>query len=192
MTISELINIIKNGGFDTAFKALYKNASAGRERALALCDSFIDNFGDMEDAALFSAPGRTELIGNHTDHNGGQAVGAAIDRDILALAAPFDGAVMICEGDSFTEVKLDSETEKGSSAALAAGMARRFGGGFCAVTHSLIPVGKGLSSSAAFSLQFTAEVHLCIPKRCCTFIVFRCRSLRFGTGCLLRSSSQRT
>lgn len=152
MKISELKEIIKKGGVDYAFMDLYKDVSAGRKRALALCENFLDKFGDMEDAAFFSAPARMELIGNHTDHNGGLAVGAAIDRDILALAAPFDDVVMIYEGESFTEAKLDGEAEKGSSAALAAGMARRFGGGFCACTDSLIPVGKGLSSSAAFAL----------------------------------------
>ncbi len=152
MKISELINTIKNGGFNTAFKTLYGSSAAGRERALSLCDEFLTRFGDMEGAALFSAPGRMELIGNHTDHNGGQAVGAAIHRDILAVAAPCEGYVKIYEGDALTEIALGSTAEKGSSEALALGMARRFGGGFCACTNSLIPVGKGISSSAAFSL----------------------------------------
>ena len=152
MRISRLKDTIKNGGFDTAFRELYTDLSKGRERALKLCDRFCEHFGDMEDAALFSAPGRMELIGNHTDHNGGQAVGAAIDRDILAIAAPTDGAVKIYEGDSHTEALLTDTPVKGSSAALAVGMARRFGGGFCACTDSRIPVGKGLSSSAAFAL----------------------------------------
>ncbi|MBE6677293.1 MAG: hypothetical protein E7597_00660 [Ruminococcaceae bacterium] len=152
MRISQITETIKRGGYDTAFKALYADAGNGRKRAVALCEDFAERFGDLEDAALFSAPGRMEIIGNHTDHNGGQAVGAAIDRDILAIAAPVDGIVNIYEGEVLTEAKLDEAAEKGSSAALAAGMARRFGGGFCACTDSRIPIGKGLSSSAAFAL----------------------------------------
>ncbi len=152
MRASELIMYIKDGGCDSALVELYGSLKAARVRLLNLAMSFACRFGDMEGVAVFSAPARTELIGNHTDHNGGVAVGAAIDKDILAVAAPAEGEVRIYEGDSLTEASLSESAEKGSSAALAAGMARRFGGGFVAVTDSLIPYGKGLSSSAAFSL----------------------------------------
>lgn len=152
MRTSELIQSIKGGTFDAVFKELYGDARGGANRALTLCERFMDKFGDRESTRMFSAPGRTELIGNHTDHNGGQAVAAAIDRDILAVAAPEDGAVRIYDGETLTEAVLDTRPEKGTSAALAWGMASRLGGGFVACTHSSIPMGKGLSSSAAFSL----------------------------------------
>ncbi len=152
MKISEIKELTQKGGFDAAFKALYGNAATGKARALNLAENFLAKFGDMEGGAYFSAPGRMEIIGNHTDHNGGAAVGAAIDRDILCIAAPRADGVKIYEGDTLTEAAAHVTAEKGSSAALALGMARRFGGGFCACTDSLVPVGKGVSSSAAFAL----------------------------------------
>lgn len=152
MRLSELVKYIEEGGYDSAFAVLYGKAAQGRDRALGLCADFSARFGDRDGVALFSSPGRTELIGNHTDHNGGLAVAAAIDLDILALAAPEEGKVEIYEGERHTLAPLDGVAEKGTSEALAHGMAARLGGGFVACTDSRIPYGMGLSSSAAFSL----------------------------------------
>lgn len=143
MRASELIMYIKDGGCDSALIELYGNLKAARVRLINLAMAFACRFGDDKDVAVFSAPARTELIGNHTDHNGGLAVGAAIDKDILAVAAPAEGRVCIYEGDALTEGALADTAEKGSSAALAVGMARRFGGGFLAVTDSLYPTARG-------------------------------------------------
>lgn len=152
MNVIELKRTINEGGFNTAFKTLYGDISKAKARALMLADSFEARFGGSEDVSLFSAPGRTELIGNHTDHNGGLAVGAAIDLDILAVASPLEGGVEIYEGDGLIKGSFSDNTEKGTSLALALGMARRMGGGFKAVIDSGIPQGKGASSSAAFTL----------------------------------------
>lgn len=154
MTVSALYGQIKEGIYNEVFEWLYGNAAVGIARAEALCAEFKEKFGDMEGAALFSAPARTELVGNHTDHALGKAVAAAIDLDILALAAPCDGKVVIY-GAEDAELSLDGGVhpdERGTAAALARGMADTFGGGFCAVTDSRIPLGMGLSSSAAFAL----------------------------------------
>lgn len=152
MKTSELLQDINGGVYDAVFKELYGDKKIGRRRSAALCRSFMEKFGDREDSRMFSAPGRTELIGNHTDHNGGQAVAAAIDRDILAVAAPEADRVDVCESDTEAMALLEERPDRGSSAALAWGMAKRFGGGFVACTDSTIPIGKGLSSSAAFSV----------------------------------------
>lgn len=154
MNTKALYNEIKNGAYNEMFAKLYGNTDAAISRALALCERFEERFGEMEGVALFSAPARTELIGNHTDHALGKAVAAAIDLDILAVAAPCKDRLVIC-GEEGVDITLDGEVhpeEKGKAAALARGMADSFGGGFYAVTDSLIPLGMGLSSSAAFSL----------------------------------------
>ena len=155
MTVSVLIETIKNGGLDSAFTTLYGNAEDGRQRALSLAESFIQRFGDVDGAALFSAPGRVELIGNHTDHACGLAVSATIGADILALAAP-DATRVALYGEAEVDITLDGAEshaeEKGTSAALARGMAQRYGGGFVGVTNSRIPLGVGLASSAAYTL----------------------------------------
>lgn len=54
----------------------------------ALQDTFRHHFKTAEHAALYRAPGRLEVIGNHTDHQHGQVIAAAIDRDTIAIAAP--------------------------------------------------------------------------------------------------------
>ena len=113
------------------------------------------------------APGRLELAGNHTDHQGGLVISAALDRHIFALAAPNgthmvrarmgefgNGDLSLAEPDAFAP----REDERGTSVALLRGMAAAYaaaGGhvvGFDLVTCSDLPAGAGVSSSAAFEM----------------------------------------
>ena len=127
---------------------------------------FADRFGNMAGRALAfaSAPGRVELAGNHTDHQGGRTISTAIDRRMFALAAPNGEDVIRVSMEGFGEAAIDvgdlvpRAEERGTSAALVRGMAAayaRAGGklrGFDAVTCSDIPAGCGVSSSAAFEM----------------------------------------
>lgn len=120
-------------------------------------------FGRKE-PMIFSAPGRSEICGNHTDHNYGKAVGASIDLDLLVFATPrADGIIrIISEGYLPFEVDtndLNQKTEeKGTSAALVRGIAFKMKqagfriGGLDAYTTSNVAKGSGLSSSAAFEV----------------------------------------
>lgn len=113
---------------------------------------------------IFSAPGRSEICGNHTDHNMGKAVGASIDLDILALVSPRADQKIRILADGFEPVEIDCadtalrESEKGNSAALVRGIAAKMvalgyqTGGFNAFTTSNVLKGSGLSSSAAFEV----------------------------------------
>ena len=127
---------------------------------------FAETFGNR-DPQLFRAPGRTEIGGNHTDHQHGQVLAAAIDLDIAAAAVPEDSAVIriFSEGFGLTETKLDSQlteeekvAEKGTVSALVRGVAeemRKRGyriGGCSVYASSNVPEGSGLSSSAAFEI----------------------------------------
>lgn len=117
---------------------------------------------------LASAPGRVELAGNHTDHQGGRTLSAAIDRRTWALAVPngTDELRVVMEGFGEAVVHVGEWTpcadERGTSQALVRGMAAayaRLGGGVrgCdVVTCSAVPVGSGLSSSAAFEVLMGA------------------------------------
>ena len=112
----------------------------------------------------FSAPGRTELGGNHTDHQHGRVLCAAVELDILSCAAPNGlGLIRICsEGYAPFGIALDElsprENELNTSAALVRGVAaraRELGyavGGFDACIVSDVLPGSGLSSSAAFEV----------------------------------------
>ncbi|GAB7022427.1 galactokinase [Salidesulfovibrio brasiliensis] len=133
-------------------------------RIASLLDGMERHFGEGP-AIIASAPGRTELGGNHTDHNHGHVLAAAVHLDCLAVAAPVDEPVVtiVSEGyDSAITVDLSDTAprplEEGTSEAMVRGVAHAFQrngcgtGGFNACVSSTIPVGAGLSSSAAFEV----------------------------------------
>lgn len=117
---------------------------------------------------LVSAPGRTEIVGNHTDHNRGKVLAAAINLDTLAAVTPrADRRVRIhSEGYAPLEMSLDtlavSQAEIGTTAALVRGVAQKLEeegfriGGFDAAVTSTVRSGSGLSSSAAFEVLMCA------------------------------------
>ena len=116
---------------------------------------------------VFSTPGRTEVGGNHTDHNAGRVLAAAVDLDIVAVVAPNDDGVIRVRSEDYppVEVSVDqldvNESEQFSPTSLVRGVCTglsKWGfslGGFDAVTHSSVPEGSGLSSSAAFEVMTT-------------------------------------
>lgn len=119
-------------------------------------------FGRSPEAVL-SAPGRTELCGNHTDHQSGRVIAAAIRRSITAAVSPrADGKCVLHTDIGAFEVTLSTlmpaQGERGASAALVRGVAEYFAahslniGGFNAAIESDIPIGSGVSSSAAFEV----------------------------------------
>ena len=148
--------------------AVYPDEERARKRALRAARGLSDRFGGGP-CRLFCAPGRTELGGNHTDHNRGLALAAAVDADILAAARRTDQPVIRLHSEGYyTDViELDDlspqERETSHSAALIRGIAagfRRRGlliGGFDAYTTSEVPRGAGVSSSAAFEIT-VAEI----------------------------------
>lgn len=133
----------------------------------ASCDElrnvFIERFG-ADPTLLVVSPGRTELAGNHTDHEGGHVIAAAVNRAITGLARPNGGGCvrLLSLGFGEVEVALDSldarEDERASTAALVRGMAALFSErgyaleGFDLACASEVLGGSGLSSSAAFEL----------------------------------------
>ena len=135
-----------------------------RERYRSVVTKFSTLFPKEEDIVLFSAPGRTEVGGNHTDHNAGRVLAAAIDLDMIAAMAKNDrGTVTIhSEGYPPDTIKLADlipvASEKYTFASLVRGVAARMSqlgyaiGGFDACITSEIPKGSGLSSSAAFEV----------------------------------------
>ncbi|MCI7474492.1 MAG: galactokinase [Clostridiales bacterium] len=152
------------GELDGALKGLLcHDLAAGRARVAALLDGFQKTFGAGEDTpvTLCSAPGRTEICGNHTDHQHGRVLAGAVDLDFLACAAP-NGTNTIrfqSEGWPLVEVNLDTleprEEEKESTASLVRGMAAQAArrgypvAGFDIYAASDVLPGSGLSSSAA-------------------------------------------
>ncbi len=164
MYISVWKDRLAAGEYDAPLAMLYGTADTARARYGRLCGEYLRTFGDAPDALLISAPGRTELAGNHTDHQLGIVLCAAVTLDAAAAAASApDNAVEIVS-DGFGRVRVSladlapRADETGTTAALIRGVAARFSasglriGGWRACIHSLIPAGGGLSSSAAFEI----------------------------------------
>ncbi|MBQ8431445.1 MAG: galactokinase [Clostridia bacterium] len=165
MKTTELKAAILGGAFDHRFSYIYgaDAVAAQKERYAAAVDAFASIYGADRDAALYSVAGRSELSGNHTDHNHGCVVAASINLDIIAVAAPSEGSVIRVKSEGFPEdvVDIDAFTApraipEGHSDELIAGMAAGFRkegykvGGFDAYTTSNVLKGSGISSSAAF------------------------------------------
>ena len=89
----ELLKALDGGAFDALFARLYGPGSLPyqRKRYGGAVKAFVDCFGDRADLRLFSAPGRTEIGGNHTDHNHGRVLAASVNLDVIAVAAPCSG-----------------------------------------------------------------------------------------------------
>ncbi|MCD8089426.1 MAG: galactokinase [Clostridiales bacterium] len=163
----ELIKKINSGEADSILCGLYgtEKLKAAKDRYKTLIEKFKGFFG-YEAESIFSAPGRTEIGGNHTDHQHGCVLAASVDMDILAAVKPNKvGAVRLkSEGRPFCKVLLSElepkRNELNSTAALIRGMAAGFSRlgcgfankGFDAYVISDVPGGSGLSSSAAFEV----------------------------------------
>ena len=130
-------------------------------RVSALRQTFFDTYG-AQPTLWCNAPGRTELGGNHTDHQGGHVLAASVNMDMLACAAPngTDTIRVLSQGHPAFSVKLgDGHREReATSGALVQGMAELLrqkgfavsGCDICMDSH--VPAGSGLSSSAAFEV----------------------------------------
>lgn len=135
-----------------------------KERYTKLSSRFRGFFGVDRHERYFSVSGRTEIVGNHTDHQHGMAIGGSVHLDLIAAVSPRCDSIVRVISPGYPECvvninDLEIHTdEKGSSQALIRGVAAGLKerglsiGGFDAVTDSNIPGGSGLSSSAAFEI----------------------------------------
>ena len=138
------------------------------ERYAGLVRAHEETFGEQERLCLFSAPGRTEIGGNHTDHNRGRVLAASVNLDALCAASPRKDGIIRFHSEGYAPIELDLEDtevhpgEEGTTAALIRGVAdgmKRAGrriGGFDARVTSTVASGSGLSSSAALEVMLTA------------------------------------
>ncbi len=150
------------------FKSVYAdNEEAQRERYAFLAENFKSYFSLESDEGIeyFSAPGRTEIGGNHTDHQHGRVLAAAVNLDIIAAAKKRDDSMIRLKSHEYTKfdeidisVLEPKSMEREKSASLIRGIAARVTelgynvGGFDCYTTSNVLKGSGLSSSAAFEV----------------------------------------
>ena len=165
MNSTQMLEFINNGELDARLSSVYGKEALDYQRnryAVALSE-FSRIYGAEREISLFSVSGRSEISGNHTDHNHGCVIAASIDLDIIAVAAMREDDVIRVKSEGFPEDTVDisdysapDASRFGSSASIIAGMCAGFTkngyavGGFDAYTTSNVLKGSGLSSSAAF------------------------------------------
>lgn len=165
MEKDRLLRDMEQGAFLPIMKTLYgaekESLTAQKERYCKAIRRFAELYPAREQVSLFSAPGRTEIGGNHTDHQHGCVLAAAVQVDAIAVVSFHeDGVIRVySEGYGGFSVNLSElfvqSGEKGS-AAIVRGVAARFAelgvsiGGFDLYSTSDVLGGSGISSSAAF------------------------------------------
>lgn len=167
MNVNELIAAINDGTYDENLKAVYVTDKAVEEqkpRYVETLNDFGELFGYDREVNIMSAPGRTEVCGNHTDHNNGKVLAASINLDAIAVVSKNDDNIIRVKskGHKMNVVDLNdlvpNEANFGSSTTLVQGVAatiKNLGykvAGFDACTTSDVMGGSGLSSSAAFEV----------------------------------------
>lgn len=162
---SLLIQKIQNKEYDDILTDIYVDIhllAHQKQRYIKAIEKFIDLYGD-QDVEVYSTPGRSEVCGNHTDHQHGEVLAAAINLDIIAIVTLKEGIIKVLSDDYdikgidiYDLEKKDIEVE--TSEGLIRGVCARFQelgykiGGFNAYMTSEVLQGSGLSSSAAFEV----------------------------------------
>ena len=168
-TSRQLRDEIAAGRRDAALAALYGGSESvlarQRSRYCAALDQFELYYGPGRQVQVYSAPGRTELGGNHTDHQHGYGLAGAVTLDLVAVTSRNEDGFIRVKSRGFNKLDVidltEAEPQRGESthsASLIRGIAdgfrtKGFGiGGFDAYTASDVLRGSGLSSSAAFEM----------------------------------------
>ena len=168
---------LSDGGYDAVLSHIYcrpaEQLQPYRDRIVRVMNGYMKEFDKDENAevAVFSAPGRTEIGGNHTDHQRGRVLTGAVDLDAIACAAPngTDHVRIYSDGYGLTEIcirEMDPvKAEENTTAAIIRGTLAAISergykiGGFDAWVTSDVPGGSGLSSSACFEVLLGVMVN---------------------------------
>ncbi len=161
--------IAKLDTMEARLQTLYgtEEAAGQKQRYAALLRRHAELFGEQEKVLLVSAPGRTEIGGNHTDHNHGRVLAAAVNLDALCAVSPREDTLVRFHSEGYPAIEMTLDElapkteEQGTTRALIRGVAAGMQeagyriGGFDAAVTSTVAGGSGLSSSAALEVMLT-------------------------------------
>jgi len=164
--VKTVLEMLHGDGFLKAMSALYPEGqlNAQKKRYIDAVNSFATLYGADREITFISAPGRTEIGGNHTDHQNGRVLAASVNLDVICVVSKNGDNTVRVKSEGYPQdivalhdlEKKDAETDKAIS--LIRGILSRFKqlgytiGGFDAYTTSNVLKGSGLSSSAAFEV----------------------------------------
>lgn len=164
MNVNDIKTKIINGAYNDTFAMLYGETQKAAERYISALESFWEIFGERDNIRIFTAPGRTEVGGNHTDHQHGCVLAGSVNLDAIAIVSQTNTGNVQIKSEGYNMDKVDisdlsvNKSEKGFSSSLIRGVLAAFKndgyniGSFDAYTTSNVLKGSGLSSSAAFEV----------------------------------------
>ena len=166
----DLKGLFANGNYDNLLTDIYLDTSRieyQKERYVKALEKFEEIYGEAE-VEIYSAPGRSEVSGNHTDHQQGEVLAASINLDAIAIVKKNDIIRVVSDDYDMITISLDDiekkKEEEGTTIALIKGVLAGLQnkgnviGGFDAYITSDVLIGAGLSSSAAFETVIGAMV----------------------------------
>ena len=174
-TAAQWKKALQSGACDEALRRLYVSDDPlpQRERCLRLLEQFTRLYGEREEVRIFSAPGRTELGGNHTDHQHGRVLAGSVNIDMIAAAAPNSLNQLRVQSEGYDLCVIDlsnlaaRKEEENTTMALLRGECEAFRqrgaklSGLDVYISSNVPKGSGVSSSAAFEVLIGVILNDC-------------------------------
>lgn len=163
--IASVIKAINAGEYDEKIKSIYVDESRveyNKSRYIEAIESFSKLFPEENEIEIYSTPGRSEVCGNHTDHQNGMVLATSINLDAIAIVAKSDDMHINLVSDDYPMINISlddlskKDNEEGTTEALIRGVVAKLAenghkiGGFKAYVTSDVLIGAGMSSSAAF------------------------------------------
>ena len=192
---TSMLSLLSTGEALERLKALYGSREDELKRQASRYEGLVKKHEELFHSSgrilMVSAPGRIEIAGNHTDHNNGRVLAAAVSLDCLAAVSPRQDMKVRVHSEGFSPVEMDltdtavREEDKGTSASLIRGVAAGMKdngmkiGGFDAVVTSDVVTGSGLSSSAAYEVMI-AQILDALYNGCTLDPILRARIAQYA------------
>ena len=172
MKINECLKRISNGCLDSLFAELYtsENVDFQKKRYINAVERFSELYPERDDIHIYSASGRTEITGNHTDHQHGCVIAGAVNLDTIGIASFHNENTVRIQSEGYDEISvalndLGIHENKNSSSEIVRGICAKFAGmgvkinGFDMYTTSDVISGSGISSSASFETLVATAIN---------------------------------
>lgn len=172
MKINECLKRISNGCLDSLFAELYtsENVDFQKKRYINAVERFSELYPERDDIHIYSASGRTEITGNHTDHQHGCVIAGAVNLDTIGIASFHNENTVRIQSEGYDEISvalndLGIHENKNNSSEIVRGICAKFAGmgvkinGFDMYTTSDVLSGSGISSSASFETLVATAIN---------------------------------
>lgn len=172
MKINECLKRISNGCLDSLFAELYtsENVDFQKKRYINAVEKFSELYPERDDIHIYSASGRTEITGNHTDHQHGCVIAGAVNLDTIGIASFHNENTVRIQSEGYDEISvalndLGIHENKNNSSEIVRGICAKFAGmgvkinGFDMYTTSDVLSGSGISSSASFETLVATAIN---------------------------------